>query len=78
MVRTPVQGRTIPEIRILGNNKDHQSDQSGDADQTHDGKNPKTGDDMKLTVYFVLVLLSGTAAAVVIRRKAGAKREESR
>ena len=61
-----------------GNDKDHQSDQSGDADQTHDVKNPKTGDDMKLTVYFVLVLLSGTAAAVVIRRKAGAKREESR
>lgn len=68
-----------------GTDKDHtedqnpdQSDQSGAAGQPQDGKNPKTGDDMKLTLYVVLVLLSGTATAVVIRRKAGAKREENR
>ena len=68
-----------------GTDKDHtedqtpdHSDQSGAAGQPQDGKNPKTGDDMKLTLYFVLVLLSGTATAVVIRRKAGAKREDNR
>lgn len=68
-----------------GTDKDHtedqnpdQSDQSGAAGQPQDGKNPKTGDDMKLTLYFVLVLLSGTTTAVVIRRKAGAKREDNR
>ena len=68
-----------------GTDKDHtgdrnpdQSDQSGAAGQTQDGKNPKTGDNMKLTLYVVLVLISGTAATVVIRRKAGAKREDNR